>query len=84
MNLKEFIKENNLTFEVGVRNTNVTILCGYALHNKNTVEECKEAIEEKFVSTELFQEIERVYNYAESNDYGNYWTTTDAISRYKF
>lgn len=84
MTLKQFIKANNLTFNEGERNTNVTILCGYALHMDKTVEDCKQAIPSKFVTGELNQEIERVYDYADCNDYGNYWTSDDAISRYKF
>jgi hypothetical protein len=84
MDLKEFIKENKLTFTVGERNTNVTILCGYALHIEATVEDCKNAIEEKYVSTELFQEIERVYEYANNNNYGDFWITETAQKQYTF
>lgn len=78
MNLTEFIKENNLTFEVGERNTNITVLCGYALHKNYSIEDCKNAIlttEYEYDRGDIFPEIERVYEYARANKYGDWWTT---------
>ncbi len=83
MELKEFIKENNLSFEEGQRNTNAVILCGYALHINKTAKDCKESIKE-YSSKELEDEIDRVYFYASTNGYGKWWQNENAKKMYKF
>jgi len=87
--LKTFIKENNLSFNEGERNSNIVILCGFALFNENILEECKEVIPKEFIDTlkketNVFQEIERVYYYADSRNYKKYWGTAMAQAQYKF
>ena len=83
MELKKFIKENNLSFEEGQRNTNAVILCGYALHINKTAKDCKESVKE-YSSEELDDEIDRVYFYASTNGYGIWLKTLNAKKMYKF
>jgi hypothetical protein len=81
--LKEFIKNNNLKFTEGVRNTNCTILCGYSLYVKATLEECKQAINKEDYTAELAQELERVWKSANNNNYGVWWETKSNRDMYK-
>lgn len=88
-NLKTFIKNNNLSFEKGERNSNSVVLSGFALHNGNTLEDCKNAIPFEYVNTDkkkekVFKELERVYQFASSRNYGNWWSKDEAKKMYKF
>jgi len=82
MTLKEFIKENSLVFKKGQRNSNITILCGYALHIGDSAADCIAAIPSK--TTEIRDEVYRVYDYAEDNNYGEWWNTQEARDTWKF
>jgi hypothetical protein len=75
--ITKFIKKNDLTFEVGERNTNITVLCGYALSQELGMEDIKTAILETspHTATDCFGEVERVFEYAENNNYGAWWKT---------
>lgn len=85
MELKEFIKTNNLTIKEGSGgNIDIATLCGYALYKEFSLEDCKNAIEETDKTPKLMQEIERIYEYASQNDYSTWWATEDAISQYTF
>ena len=84
MKLKEFISNNKLTFTVGERNSNITILCGYAIWNGDSIEDCKNAIPSPQKSGAVNQEIERVYKYAKDNHYGDFWDTEEAKNEYMF
>ena len=96
--VKKFIEDNKLTFEVGSRNSEATILCGF-INYLNEVENDSEDMEyfsihnlldllNKIsnieVTTELEEEIEKVFKYAENNDYGKWWTKRKAHSQYIF
>ena len=83
MELKKFIKENNLSFEEGQRNTNAVILCGYALHINKTAKDYKESVKE-YSSEELDEDIDRDYFYVSSNGYGKWWQNENAKKMYKF
>lgn len=82
--LKTFIKDNNLSFKEGQRNTNATILCGYALFIGASIQDCKESIPTEMSTGQLNAEIERVYNYADDNNYGKWWEKPEAAKMYKF
>lgn len=82
--LKTFIKDNNLSFKEGQRNTNATILCGYALFIGASIQDCKEAIPTELSTGQLNAEIERVYNYANDSNYGKWWKKPEATKMYKF
>lgn len=87
--LKTFIQDNNLSFEEGQRNTNATILCGYALFiGVDDVELIEEAVEECFgmriwSDSELQDEILRVYNYGKHHNYGKWWEKEENRKTYK-
>lgn len=68
MKLEQFIKDNNLTFKVGRRNHDITIICGYALHNNYSEKDIIKAINsnDNFIK----EEVERVFDYAKRNNYG--------------
>lgn len=78
--LEKFIKNNKLEFVEGRRNNDITILSGFACYIDATEEELKKAI--KIPS--LDEEIERVFDYAKENDYGEWWTEDAAKIEYKF
>lgn len=78
MTLNEFIEKNELSFEVGERNTNLTVLVGYALYRGLSLGDCKESIlktEWAHDRTEIFEEMERIWKFAEPNKYGDWWKT---------
>jgi len=81
--LREFIKNNNLTFEEGERNANAVVLCGYALYLGATLEECKDSIHGKFFTSDLAQELERVWKSANNNNYGAWWKKEKNRKMYK-
>ena len=82
--LKEFIKNNDLTFSEGERNTNITILCGYALAIGESTMACKKSIPKEQSTAEVNKEIERVYHYADTHNYANFWSTEGARKQYIF
>jgi len=82
--LKKFIKDNNLKFSVGNRNSSAVILCGFALYKEQNVNNCLEAIDGRSLTTDLQDEIERVFKYARINNYGDFWKTAKAKKEYVF
>lgn len=83
--LRNFINENNLSFDEGSRNSTVTIIIGYSQHlglTLNDVEnELKEEInEDSFIYDELY----RLWDYCKNRNYKNYWSTPEAKNKYKF
>jgi len=82
----KFIKDNKLDFtsEGSGLNSNCTILSGYALHLELTFFELCDELAEMTLSDEAWNELERVFDYAEDNNYGAYWSTKDAKERYIF
>lgn len=83
--MKEFIKDNSLSFAKGNRNSTVTVLVGYAQHL---------GIDEATLKTELAtqikkdsfigEEISRLWGYCKTNKYKDFWKTSDAKKQYKF
>lgn len=85
--LEKFIKENNLTFAEGSRNTDAVVISGYALHLGINDVNVIENVIEKTVSTrgwEYDKELKRVFEYAKDNNYGQWWTPESAKTMYKF
>lgn len=83
--LKTFIKDNNLSFEEGERNTNATILCGYALFiGVDDIEVIESAIHKKWYTEEMERELQRVFKYAKHNNYGKWWEKPEAKKMYSF
>lgn len=85
--LINFIKNNGLTFQHGCRNSDFTVISGYALYlDIDEVEEVEEAIEE-FLSlpldADVSGELYRVFEYAYDNNYGLWWTNPHNTKGYK-
>ncbi len=81
--LQKFIKDNKLEFVEGRRNSDLVILCGYALYINATSEDCYEAIFHNLLTLELNSELDRVYDYAETNNYGKWWEKEANRKQYK-
>ena len=85
--IEQFIKDNNLDFsgEGSSLNSNCVIIAGYACHLDIGYYPDLERI---FTNTELSSEakieLERVFDYAWENDYGDFWETDEAKGMYKF
>ncbi len=83
--IKEFIKENNIEFNEGQRNSSVTTIIGYALHLGLNQEELEEELADKIEGDEFIQdELDRLFSYCNDNDYDKYWKTKEASSTWKF
>lgn len=86
--LIKFIKENNLTFNEGERNTNITILVGFSLAIEAEMGEILQAIKKSDTEYQniffIEEEIKRVYDYAEDNNYDDFWLTEEAHDQYTF
>ena len=83
--LQQFISDNKLEFTEGQRNTNLVILVGFSLYNGNTIGEIKESIPANSDDLgEIYEEIERLYEYCNKNNYGGFWKTSTAKTQYKF
>jgi hypothetical protein len=86
--LKTFIVENDLQFTEGRRNSDCTVLSGFALFQETEVQECKTAITSSIDLEEdlgeIFEELERVFKYAEVNSYGSWWETEEPGKQWKF
>lgn len=89
--IKKFIKDNELDFsgEGSDLNSNCCILAGYCLHLGideyeiiNITEELGILPNSYIVSPWI--EFIRVFEYAESNNYGAYWETEEAKTTYVF
>jgi hypothetical protein len=85
--IEKFIDENNLSFEEGRRNSDSTILSGFALYvGLKTLPTLKLAVENRCDDREWGweEELERVFEYAKDNNYELYWASEDAKDRYTF
>lgn len=87
--LVEFIENNSLNFNTSGSGLNsaCVIISGYALYLRiESTEVIKEAIGEVFPKSigNFEKELDRVFEYAQNNNYGSYWKTTEAGLIYKF
>lgn len=86
--LKKFIQDNGLTFEEGQRNKDSVIISGYALYlgleESGLIEDLLDEEYPDVADGELFDEIQRVFNYARIKNYEKFWQTEEAKTMYKF
>lgn len=88
--IKKFIEENHLDFNGygSDLNSSCCILAGYTLYAIADQGDPTELIEylkkEIDLSPQAQRELERVYDYAYSNNYYMFWTTDAAKEQYKF
>lgn len=76
--IKNFIELNKITFKEGERNSNITVLCGFALYAGAEVEDIIASFDKKTLNSSMGEgtmedEIRRVYEYADLNSYGDWW-----------
>ena len=79
--LNKFVDENNLEFTVGRRNSDLTVLCGYALYleSEGKYKEDTKFYLIKFLhslphsDSELMEELDKVYKYANEHHYETWW-----------
>jgi hypothetical protein len=83
--IKDFIKNNDLLFTEGNRNLTVITCIGYAQHLGWDKEDLKnELVHERAADPFISEEIERLWNWAASKNYKNFWDTPRAKKEYKF
>lgn len=89
MTIKEFITENNLTFEPGQRNQDSLVLAGWLCYTGKNIDdlddilvELEDSISGYCVNVEV--EFERVFSHALNNDYGSAWQTDHYKATYKY
>lgn len=83
--LQKFIELNKLEFTEGRRNSDLVVLCGYALYIDATKEDAWDSIPEGIDGDydELDTEFSRVFDYADHNGYGKWWNIESNRKTYK-
>lgn len=83
--IKEFIKNNKLSFKEGQRNSTMTTLIGFSQFKKLEKDNLEQEISAQIKEDPFIQdELDRLWGYCESNDYANWWTSSEAKSQWKF
>jgi len=85
--LEKFIKDNNLLFDSidSGLNSDCTILAGYADYIKADVNDVISSIKKVLPEVNKFEEeMERVFEYAQKNNYGEFWKKPEAKKMYIF
>lgn len=81
-----FIQENNITFKEGTRNTDATVLSGYALYiGIKDVNVLIKIIDNVLNDTDDYKtELINVFKFSKKNNYDKWWKTEQAKREYKF
>ena len=83
--MKDFIKNNHLSFGKGRRNSTVTVLVGYAQHLKWTESDLKDALSIQIMEDSFIDdEVSRLWPFCKSKKYASFWKTKEAKVQYKF
>jgi len=83
--IREFIENNDLSFEEGNRNFTCVVLIGYAQHLGLSKEDLETELKEEIENDSVIQdEIDERWGYCERNNYKKYWTTTQAKKDWSF
>lgn len=85
LGLKEFIEKNNIDLSSthSELNSNCTVVIGYALYiGFDYILNISKELESLKLLTEVEEELERVFNFAYDNDYGNWWKDEDNKKQY--
>jgi len=83
--IRNFITENNISFEPGSRNTSVVTLIGYAQHLGLTNDQLQEELTNEIELDQFIQEeIDRLWDYCKFRDYKAYWVKPEAALQYVF
>lgn len=82
--LNKFIEDNNIEFSSGNRNTPSVILSGFALFiGYKTITNLLKDIDSHLDADDM-KELTRVFEYANTNHYGEFWKTEEAQAQYTF
>ncbi len=86
LDLEQFIKDNNIDLTQTGSNLNgqCVVLSGFALYLGMDFNDVDNVVKEMFPEASYFDELERVFNYADSHNYSSYWKTDQAKQMYKF
>jgi hypothetical protein len=82
--ITSFIENNNLTFEQGLRNTQSTIIIGYALYIG--IKDCYTLyhhIKSEF-DFDFMEEFEKIFFYARRSHYEKYWDLPSTHDKYVY
>jgi hypothetical protein len=83
--IKDFIKENNLSLEIGSRNSSLVTIIGFSQHLGLTEGQLTEELNEEIEADSFIgEEINRLWDYCKLKKYKTYWLSPDAKSKYKF
>jgi len=84
-NMRNFITENNLSFEQGSRNSTVVTLIGYAQFKGLTSQELIDILNPE-ITNDIFilEEINRLWDYCKVNNYKAWWKSEDSKLQYTF
>jgi hypothetical protein len=84
--LIKFIKDNSLNFNSSGSGLNsaCVIISGYALYIGSDKIYIEEAIEELFPKADYKSELNKVFEFAQRNNYGTWWSNKVAKKLYKF
>lgn len=83
--IRQFIQDNDLSFEPGNRNFTMITLIGYNQHLELSKENLENTlVDEINADDEIQEEIDRLWNYCASNNYKKYWKTAQAKKDWSF
>lgn len=83
--MRKFIKDNNITFNEGERNSSIVTCIGYAQYLGITKDDLESELAVEIEEDGFLQEeINRLWDYCKSNNYKKYWKTKEAINEYTF
>jgi hypothetical protein len=83
--IRQFINDNNISFTEGSRNTSCTIIIGYALHLGLSQTDLEAELQPEIKEDGFIQdELDRLFLYCLSNNYGKFWSSKAAKKQYKF
>ena len=83
--IREFIENNEVSFEPGNRNSTVVTLMGYAQHLGLSKDELESELSDEIEADTIIQdEIDERWNYCASNNYDKYWKTDVAKTTWTF
>ncbi|MEK6879987.1 MAG: hypothetical protein AABY22_10285 [Nanoarchaeota archaeon] len=81
--MRNFIIENEISFDEGQRNSSVVTLIGYAQHLGMSRDKLKNELNDE-ITKDIFigQEIDRLYRYCEDKNYKSFWRSPEAKLQY--
>jgi len=83
--IRNFINENNLSFEPGSRNSTCVTLIGYSQHLGLSKEDLEEELSNEIDNDDVIQdEINERWEYCSYNNYEKYWKTKQAKEDWSF